>query len=130
MQNRLRRFFAVSLISCCMVFAACAHHFSFNPENTVALEYSGIDESESFFTELDGENAELVINALNKISYKEVKETIYFGPSPDCLTIFIGNDTLCLYNVGTVIHNGGYITYNGALCRTTDHFKFLLPYMD
>ena len=118
MQNRFRRFFAVSLISCCMVFAACAHHFSFNPENTVALEYSGIDETE------------LVINALNKISYKEVKETIYFGPSPDCLTIFIGNDTLCLYNVGTVIHNGGYITYNGALCRTTDHFKFLLPYMD
>lgn len=54
MQNRFRRFFAVSLISCCMVFAACAHHFSFNPENTVALEYSGIDESESFLPNSTG----------------------------------------------------------------------------
>ncbi len=125
----------ILFIICCMCLAACADEagrlrFQFAVGCSVKFDYTCTDESKNFNSEADKENSKIIIEKLNKISYVEVKEHIDFGPSYDCLTIFIGNDRIDLHDTMYTIDDGGYFMYKGKLCETNDGFDFLLDYIN
>ncbi|MDE6441706.1 MAG: hypothetical protein K2L12_03010 [Clostridia bacterium] len=119
------------IIICMLAFSACLNgtEFNFDENSIVKLAYTCMDEEQNFDAELTTEQSRNFILFLNKITYSEVKEHIDFGPSHDHLRITIGNDNIDLYDVWTMINNGGYLYFNGKFCKTKEKFDFLNSYL-
>ncbi len=119
------------LISCMLAFSACSKdaEFNFDENSIVKLKYTCTDEEKNFEAELTSGQSRDFILCLNKITYFEAADNADFGPSYDSLEIIIGEDKLNLPDVGFRINNGGYLYFNGKLCKSEEKFSFLTPYL-
>lgn len=119
-------------ISCMFAFSACSNgtEFNFDKNSIVKLTYTCTDTEKNFDAELTAGQSRNFILSLNKISYSEVTDKdIDFGPSYDSLRIVIGDDNLNLPDLSLIINNGGYIYFNGKLCKSEEKFGFLETYI-